>query len=322
MDAIPPTTTYTWVITSVKGNREDAKKCATANCVVQANEVVFYDTDGNELGGEYHTATVTGDAGVVTKPSEGPDKLFDMKTNTKFLDSAFAFETSITFEFPFEIALGGMAFLTGGEWIARDPDSWKVYAHYETGDEEVQNIEMAGVTDDRLALTKMFPFTAPAGGAMEPGSIVNDSPVANLDGWTKVYEEVYGAYTVLGDIELCNGYDHIFVGAKANVGADHIILGASEDYSFVDSLSAQTCDKASGFKNPDSPDGAYWHNCVDWSFGFTPTEIVQLNSADVYDMADENRLSWHLHGNVGGFRIGTIGWINNDQTYAKVIYCK
>ena len=64
--------------------------------------------------------------------------------------------------------------------------------------------------------------------------------------------------------------------------------------------------------------GLYWYNVYGNSFGFSPVENVNLNSADVEnDDQSEYRLSWHIDQGIGGYRAGDM---YPSGEYYKVIY--
>jgi hypothetical protein len=65
---------------------------------------------------------------------------------------------------------------------------------------------------------------------------------------------------------------------------------------------------------------AYWYFTNGQSFGFAPTNVINQGNADVYDQSSNLRLSWHLDGVSGGWRIGNVITLNSDTTYIKKIY--
>lgn len=65
-------------------------------------------------------------------------------------------------------------------------------------------------------------------------------------------------------------------------------------------------------------DGVYWYFTPNQSFGFSPSPIIQQDSADIYDdNIDNQRVSWHLDQGVGGYRLGILNPFSNN--YYKVI---
>lgn len=71
--------------------------------------------------------------------------------------------------------------------------------------------------------------------------------------------------------------------------------------------------------------GTYWYNNPYASFGFTNVPYLNQRSADTYDCdgglsycTNSYAMSWHAGG--GGWRIGTIIWLNGDYRYVKSLF--
>ena len=64
--------------------------------------------------------------------------------------------------------------------------------------------------------------------------------------------------------------------------------------------------------------GAYWYY-GSGSIGFAPTSVITQNSADIYDLASDLRLSWHIGGS-SGYRAGS--YITYASDYTRYIYMK
>lgn len=67
---------------------------------------------------------------------------------------------------------------------------------------------------------------------------------------------------------------------------------------------------------------AYWYFTANSSFGYSPTTTINQNSADNYDNSSNLRVSWHLDKNVGGWRLGSLVWLNEDMIYYKKVFLK
>jgi hypothetical protein len=65
---------------------------------------------------------------------------------------------------------------------------------------------------------------------------------------------------------------------------------------------------------------AYWYFTNGLSFGFAPTNVIYQGSADTTDQSSNLRLSWHLDGVSGGWRLGNAINLSGDTTYLKKIY--
>ena len=72
--------------------------------------------------------------------------------------------------------------------------------------------------------------------------------------------------------------------------------------------------------NPRFYGRAYWYFTNGISFGFAPTYVIDQNRADVTDLNSNLRLSWHLDGLNGGWRLGCLTDLYSETTYLKKIY--
>jgi hypothetical protein len=74
-------------------------------------------------------------------------------------------------------------------------------------------------------------------------------------------------------------------------------------------------------KTPNPHNGAYWYYTPDVegsrSMGFAPNTTIMQNNADGFDQSNNQRVSWHLTGNHGGYRLGSL--IYPGDRYYKVI---
>lgn len=144
------------------------------------------------------------------------------------------------------------------------------------------------------------------------------------DGWSVVYDESYGTPTTTSLIDSWRttaGSQQVFVGAVDASG--NIILGAT---GMASEVLTQTSSSSSASSYPSS--SLYWYNVPGLSFGFTPTSNIQLIGADVtgtpdFGYADDGyndlRLSWHLDIGVGGWRAGSLTWLNGAPTPDKLV---
>ena len=64
---------------------------------------------------------------------------------------------------------------------------------------------------------------------------------------------------------------------------------------------------------PNLHNGAYWYYSPDISGTIYP------NNPDSYDQSNNQRVPWHLRGNEGGWRLGSLTYLNSDYPYYKVI---
>jgi hypothetical protein len=114
------------------------------------------------------------------------------------------------------------------------------------------------------------------------------------------------------------------------------ILCASGSFSYSSYLSLISCGLCydiltpSSFNQPKFVNNAYWYFTDTYSFGFSPSANIKQNWADQSDCelnalnsftcTDKYKLSWHLHSNLGGFRLGSIANLNNSTEFRKLIF--
>jgi hypothetical protein len=65
--------------------------------------------------------------------------------------------------------------------------------------------------------------------------------------------------------------------------------------------------------------GAYWYFTLNISFGFAPNNAISQFDADLNDIANNQRLCWHLNG-ASGYRVGNI--VSQDTILNKYIFVK
>jgi thrombospondin type 3 repeat protein len=166
-----------------------------------------------------------------------------------------------------------------------------------------------------------------ASAALYPNGITQADGVTlaalQADGWTVMYNVPYGSVTTTGHVNqwraLANAaYGFVFLGAVDLNG--NVVVGASglaqEVLTPTDSTS-----QASAYPST----GLYWYNKLGWSIGFTPTSNILLNTSDITGILTTNdgqnarRLSWHLDQDIGGWRAGATGFLNDNSILRKVV---
>ena len=65
---------------------------------------------------------------------------------------------------------------------------------------------------------------------------------------------------------------------------------------------------------------AYWYFAFGYSFGFAPDPLIDLISADLQDLSSNLRLSWYLDEYNGGYRLGDLIGLFNDNIYYKKVF--
>jgi len=175
-----------------------------------------------------------------------------------------------------------------------------------------------------LILTFVFLFTAlgvqSSHADYYPSGIQQNVSEENLrlNGWTLFYEQTYG--TVIGNtttpIRPIGQY--VILSGKA-VGSSTIMVAAAAPTAQVFTETVRNI--------PQLLNGTYWYytlatNCPTCgSIGFAPTSSINQVSADISDLADPLRMSWHLQDGIGGYRLGTfLDGGNNSVDYLKQVW--
>ena len=70
---------------------------------------------------------------------------------------------------------------------------------------------------------------------------------------------------------------------------------------------------------PHLHNSVYWYYTSSKSFGYSADSSISQSSADIGSTNANLRLSWHLDQGFGGFRIGTLTYLNIDTVYYKII---
>lgn len=136
------------------------------------------------------------------------------------------------------------------------------------------------------------------------------------NGWTKSYEQTYA--TPIGStasVLIPTGTYVIFTGKAVGSSTLSVLAAAPTSEVFTETV----------LNTPQLINGTYWYNTPNQSIGFAPTNVISQNQADLQSPSDPLRLSWHLVGFVGGWRLGDINDfagrpLNNSTTYLKQVW--
>ncbi|CAF0838132.1 unnamed protein product [Brachionus calyciflorus] len=133
----------------------------------------------------------------------------------------------------------------------------------------------------------------------------------------KVYDVLYSYITIQSDLDniknKCN-INSILCAGGGLVGSDVLDLVACANcYSVLTPTEKN---------KPVLIEEVYWYMTPDHSFGFSPNATIDQNSADIFDTTNPFRLSWHLNISFGGYRLGQLTGLNNDNNYKKYIFIK
>jgi alpha-tectorin len=155
-------------------------------------------------------------------------------------------------------------------------------------------------------------------------SLATNVPLSDLinQGYKVIYNHTYGTTTLSTDMtdvyNQCNALSIICLGGAA-VGSNTLILvSCANCYTLLSSYTL--------LDQPRLINNAYWYYTASYSVGFSPSNIIVQNTCDYYDVQnslplDPLRLCWHLYGG-GGWRLGSIIWLNSDTNYLKLIFLR
>ena len=65
---------------------------------------------------------------------------------------------------------------------------------------------------------------------------------------------------------------------------------------------------------------AYWYFLFGYSFGFAPNSLINLNYGDIQDLSSNMRLSWLLDEVHGGYRLGNLTYLYDDDINYKKVF--
>jgi hypothetical protein len=183
---------------------------------------------------------------------------------------------------------------------------------------------ISALTKNKKALTLSFVFLFTAFGVQTshadyyPTGIqqnVSEQTLIN-NGWTLHYEQTYGTPIGQSTTAIRPSGQYVILSAKA-VGSSTILLAAAAPTAQVFTETVRN--------TPQLLNGAYWYYTLvttvptQGSIGFAPTNIINQDSAD-FNTTGEQRLSWHLIADLGGFRIGDDTNLNESSTYLKQVW--
>ena len=144
------------------------------------------------------------------------------------------------------------------------------------------------------------------------------------NGYKVVSDILYGSVTTFAGLNAiksnCSSQTVLCAGGAA-VGSDNLLLVSCGNCLSVLNPTLKN--------QPVLNNGAYWYFSDLQSFGFSPIYNITQFQADTFDCVggysncpDNTRLSWHLLGHVGGWRLGKLTHLNHDRNYRKIIFLK
>jgi hypothetical protein len=137
-------------------------------------------------------------------------------------------------------------------------------------------------------------------------------------GYRIVYSNTYAGTTNSADMNAvynqCNSLSIICFGGAA-VGSNTLLLvSCANCHTLLNSYTV--------LNQPRLVNNAYWYYTNSLSIGFSPSSSIAQTQCDTNSQADGLRLCWHLDLGVGGWRLGSILYLNGDTNYLKLIFLR
>lgn len=144
-------------------------------------------------------------------------------------------------------------------------------------------------------------------------------------GYWLVYNNTYGHISKSSEMDeigkRCKGSTSLCL-AGGETGSDNLNLIACGNCFII--LQRKLINK------PILDSGVYWHFNQGNSIGFSDTSLIRQAQTNIQDCdaslsscPNDNILSWRLDNSVaGGFRLGSIIWLNFDTNYRKYVFLK
>ena len=152
--------------------------------------------------------------------------------------------------------------------------------------------------------------------------IQNNIPVSSLinHGYSYVYNRPYNHFTTKQEIDeiknSCSSTTVLCLGGRDSQNANDILLVVS--CGLCSAVFTKTARNTPNLHNE-----AYWYYTPDLSgnqgIGFSPNATINQYNVDVFDQSNNQRVSWHLTGNWGGWRLGSLTSLDLNTRYYKVI---
>lgn len=152
------------------------------------------------------------------------------------------------------------------------------------------------------------------------GTVENISEQTLIDnGWIKHYESTYGTPISTPETTLRPSGQYTILAGKSS-GSQIITLAAAAPTANVFTQTVTN--------TPQLVNGTYWYytpvvsqlNNLG-SIGFSGSQTINQDSADIQDLANTTKLSWHItNNNAGGYRLGNQVNLNNENTYIKQVW--
>ena len=136
-----------------------------------------------------------------------------------------------------------------------------------------------------------------------------------LNGWTLRYEQTYSTVNSSTGSEFRPSEGFMIMAGKS-IGSNVLttVAAAPTAQVFTETV----------INTPQLLNGTYWYYTPENSIGYSPTNVISQSPADTTGCngsispltsacaSAPSRLSWHLNGSFGGYRLGNAGWLNDN----------
>jgi hypothetical protein len=149
--------------------------------------------------------------------------------------------------------------------------------------------------------------------------IQNNVHVSQLteSGYSYVYNKPYGHVTTSSEMDeikrSCSRKTNLCLGGRDNTNDVLLVVACG----LCDVVFTKTATKT-----PNPHNGAYWYYTPDIldsrSMGFAPNSTIKQANNDYFDLSNNQRVSWFLNVQAGGWRLGSLTDLY-DTRYYKVI---
>lgn len=163
------------------------KKLRNSTSICQLSELYLYDSLNNRVSFPSGTTITAPNASYYS--SEGPDKIIDNNTNTKFCCTNFSNFTStglvILFELPSDIIFSKYSYVTANDSSERDPITWTLEKSNDNIEWELlSSIENFVIPTSRRVETQLWSLISEQGKIGDNALLFTKEQI-NLSNWTK-----------------------------------------------------------------------------------------------------------------------------------------
>ena len=154
--------------------------------------------------------------------------------------------------------------------------------------------------------------------------IQNNIAVSTLirNGYSYVYNKPYSHMTTIYEMETiknsCSTKTTLCFGGVDSTNDVLLVVSCG--------LCSVVLTPQSAKNSPNLYNRTYWYYTPNVagsrSIGFSPNQNIDQRNSDHFDLSSDQRLSWRITGDHGGFRLGSLIWLSNNTRYYKVILKK